>query len=183
MLTPQHNPKQQPGTPPAHGARHPRSRSIHSHLRQYSRPALSVGGLSAILRLRGGSGKGMVRDVDCMGLWGCSPVLAAQTVRGGAKDRPGPSPGVLEQLRWAVGRVCEGGGGVHPHPVLAGQVWVALHGGRMGGGDEGMVVGWWAYPCAVAGLLVDAIDSTTLSTQLMGWGSSSRRGVRGGGSG
>ena len=52
-----------------------------------------------------------------------------------------------------------------------------------GGGDEGMVVGWWAYPCAVAGLLVDAIDSTTLSTQLMGWGSSSRRGVRGGGSG
>jgi len=52
-----------------------------------------------------------------------------------------------------------------------------------GGGDEGMVVGWWAYPCVVAGLLVDAIDSTTLSTQLMGWGSSSRRGVRGGGSG
>jgi len=79
--------------------------------------------------------------------------------------------------------MCERGGARHTHPVLAGQVWVVLHGGRMGGGNEGMVVGWWAYPCAVAGLLVDAIDSTTLSTQLMGWGSSSRRGVRGGGSG
>ena len=82
-------------------------------------------------------------------------------------------------MRCVVGRVCEGGGGVHPHPVLPRQVWVVLHGGRMGGGNEGMVVGWWAYPCAVAGLLVDAIDSTTLSTQLMGWGSNSRRGARG----
>ena len=81
-------------------------------------------------------------------------------------------------MRCVVVWMCEGGGGVHPHPVLAGQVWVILHGGRMGGGNEGMVVGWWAYPCAVAGLLVDAIESTTLSTQLMGWGSSSRRGVR-----
>ena len=79
--------------------------------------------------------------------------------------------------------MCEGGGARHTHPVLPRQVWVVLHGGRMGGGNEGMVVGWWAYPCAVAGLLVDAIDSTTLSTQLMGWGSSSRRGVRGRGSG
>ena len=78
---------------------------------------------------------------------------------------------------WWCGCV-KGGGARHTHPVLAGQVWVVLHGGRMGGGNEGMVVGWWAYPCAVAGLLVDAIDSTTLSTQLMGWGSSSRRGVR-----
>ena len=81
-------------------------------------------------------------------------------------------------MRCVVVWMCEGGGGVHPHPVLPRQVWVVLHGGRMGGGNEGMVVGWWAYPCAVAGLLVDAIDSTNLSTQLMGWGSSSRRGVR-----
>ena len=134
VLTPQHNPKQQPGAPPAHDAHHSEPRSIHSHLCQYPRPAVSVTGFSAILRVQGGSGKSMVRMVTGMGLWGCSPVLASQTVRGGAKDRPGPSPSVLGQLRWAVGRVCERGGGVHPHPVLPRQVWMALHGGRMG---------WW----------------------------------------
>ena len=45
------NPKQQPGAPPAHGTHHPSPRSIHSHLCRYSWLALSVGGLSAALRL------------------------------------------------------------------------------------------------------------------------------------
>ena len=42
--------------------------------------------------------------------------------------------------------MCERGGARHTHPVLAGQVWAALHGGRMGDGNKGEMVGWWAYP-------------------------------------
>ena len=60
--------------------------------------------------------------------------MVGQTERGGAKDGPGPSPGIMVQLRWAVVWVCEGGGALYTHPLLAGQVWVAWHGGRMG---------WW----------------------------------------
>ena len=38
-----------------------------------------------------------------MGLCGSRPELAGQTVRGGGKSEPGPSPGVMGQLRWGVG--------------------------------------------------------------------------------
>ena len=43
--------------PPPRGAHHRRPRSIRSHQRRYSRPAVSIGGLSATLRLQGGSRK------------------------------------------------------------------------------------------------------------------------------
>ena len=44
--------------------------------------------------------------------------LDHQTVEFGAKGRTGPSPGVVQQLRWAGARVSEGGWGP-PHPHLA----------------------------------------------------------------
>ena len=56
-------------------------------------------------------------------------------------------------------RVCEGGGAQHTHALGLGQVWVALHGGGMGGGNEGKVVGWWAYLWPIAGLVVDTLAS------------------------
>ena len=56
-------------------------------------------------------------------------------------------------------RVCEGGGAQHTHALGFGQVWVALHGGGMGGGNERKMVGWRPYLRPVAGLVVDALAS------------------------
>ena len=100
-----------------------------------------AGGLSAASRLQCGVGKGNMTKFGCMGLWWYRPAWAGQTAVGGAKGGPGPPPGVKRQLRWAVVRVYEGGGAQHTHALGFGQVWVALHGGGMGGGNEGRVVG------------------------------------------
>ena len=47
-----------------------------------------------------------------------------QVVESSAKGGPGPSRGVKGQLRWAVVRVCEGGGALHTEYVLSGKVLV-----------------------------------------------------------
>ena len=118
-----------------------------------------AGGLSAASRLQCGVDKGNMTKFGCMGLWWYRPAWAGQTAVGGAKSGPGPPPGVKGQPRWAVVRVCEGGGAQHTHALGLGQVWVALHGGGMGGGNERKVVGWWAYLRPVAGLVVDPLAS------------------------
>jgi hypothetical protein len=57
-----------------------------------------------------------------MGLWWYRPAWAGQTAVDGAKGGPGPSCGVKGQLRWAVVRVCEGGGAQHTLALGLGQV-------------------------------------------------------------
>ena len=59
-----------------------------------------------------------------MGLWSYRPAWAGQTAVDGAKGGRGHPPGVKEQLRWAVVRVCEGGGALHTEYVLSGKVLV-----------------------------------------------------------
>ena len=66
--------------------------------------------------------------------------LDHQTVVFGPKGRTGPSPEVMEQLRWAGARVSEGGGALHTHTLLSGQVNVIRGCGREGGGVESR---WW----------------------------------------
>ena len=123
---------QQAGLPP-HDAHQPGPRSIHSHLCRYPRPVVPAGGLSAASRLQCGVGKGNMTNFGCMGLWWYRPAWVGQTAVGGAKGGPGPPPGVTGQLRWAVVRVCEGGGAQHP----CFGAWAGV------GGPAWWWDGWW----------------------------------------
>ena len=80
-------------------------------------------------------------NFGCMGLWWYRRVQAGQTPVDGAKGGLGSLHGVKGWLRWAVVRVYKGGAAQHTHALGFGQMWVALRGGGMGGGNEGRVVG------------------------------------------
>ena len=116
---------------PVHDARHPRPRSIQSHLHRHGRPVVSMGGLSAASHLGWWVRKRLVGYTCCMSLCRCRPVLVGQTVSNGANSGVGPPTGVMWQLRWARVWGCEGGGAPHTHPLVPAQVWVSWHRGKM----------------------------------------------------